>query len=332
MSESDDRPSLGHSSAAGDLHCPLAGQRIPGHVLAASPDLRQEVLVAVPVEHQAAGLRGRLGVVGQSVDDGGVLAVGADDADGALRGNGEDEVFAAGREWFSAAKAKGTLTVIRRWLGVVWANRVAAVNNRQIVIRVRALFIGVSPFKWPVIPADRSHFAADSVWGQWTASGMAMEFFCTGKLLEMGTMLWRSVPVCRRTRVPKPGTLRWGQAKKELSGVREGRAERSIVRGTMTSDRSPMPIRFAVRTFPVPVPRPLAVRRNLAYGGECRDSYTAEADTTLAQCSTSCATAIDKRRMPSRIISGVAFEKLSRMCEPTSPSAKKGCPGTKATL
>ena len=33
-------------------------------------------------------------------------------------------------------------------------------SNRQIVINVRAVFIVVSPFPWwPVIPADRPHFA-----------------------------------------------------------------------------------------------------------------------------------------------------------------------------
>jgi len=54
----------------------------------------------------------------------------------------------AGRERSSALKANGTFTFIRRWLGVVWAQRVmaAAVNNRQIVIWLRRLFIGISPF------------------------------------------------------------------------------------------------------------------------------------------------------------------------------------------
>jgi len=69
-----------------------------------------------------------------------VLSVDAGDTNGALRGAGEDKVF-AGREWSSTAKANGTLTVMRRWLTVVWAKRVAAVNTRQVVIRVRALFI-----------------------------------------------------------------------------------------------------------------------------------------------------------------------------------------------
>jgi hypothetical protein len=30
---------------------------------------------------------------------------------------------------------------MRLWLGVVWAKRVAAVNTRQMLIRVRVLFI-----------------------------------------------------------------------------------------------------------------------------------------------------------------------------------------------
>jgi hypothetical protein len=37
---------------------------------------------------------------------------------------------------------------------------------------------------WPVIPADWSHFAPNAVSAQWTASGMAMELFCTAKLLK----------------------------------------------------------------------------------------------------------------------------------------------------
>jgi hypothetical protein len=61
----------------------FARQRVAGHVLADGPDLRQKELVAIPVKHQPAVLRGLAGVIGQRVDGGGVLAVGAGDTDGA---------------------------------------------------------------------------------------------------------------------------------------------------------------------------------------------------------------------------------------------------------
>ena len=43
-----------------------------------------------------------------------------------------------------------------------------------------------------------------------------------------------------------------------------------------------------------------------------KEPNSTEANATLpGLCSTSCATAIDKRRIPSRIMSGVALEKFS---------------------
>ena len=72
--------------AAGDLHRALARQRIAGHVLADSPDLRQKVLVAVPVEHQAAVLRGCTSVVRERVHNCRVLAIDTGNANRALRG------------------------------------------------------------------------------------------------------------------------------------------------------------------------------------------------------------------------------------------------------
>src|SRR6516162_3127772 len=81
----------------------------------------------------------------------------------------------AGRERSSTPKANGTLTFIRRSFGVVWANMVAAVNNRQIVIRMRALSFESLLIWWPMNPADRSHFAAILLFAQWTGHGMAIE-------------------------------------------------------------------------------------------------------------------------------------------------------------
>ena len=57
IGECEDREGLGLASAAGDLHRPLGGQWIASDVLSGGPDLRQKVLVAIPVEHQAAVLR-----------------------------------------------------------------------------------------------------------------------------------------------------------------------------------------------------------------------------------------------------------------------------------
>jgi hypothetical protein len=79
-----------------------------------------------------------------------------------------------GTERSSTPKANGTLTFISRSLGVSWANNAAVVSNRQIVIRVRALFIEVSRFQVPVIPDDRSHFAAVRVPAQWSVSGLGL--------------------------------------------------------------------------------------------------------------------------------------------------------------
>ena len=54
IAECEDREGLGCAAAAGDLHCPLSGQWIASNVLSGCPDLRQKVLVAIPVEHQPA--------------------------------------------------------------------------------------------------------------------------------------------------------------------------------------------------------------------------------------------------------------------------------------
>src|SRR5215469_18774972 len=86
----------------------------------------------------------------------------------------------AGREWFSTPKVNGTFTFMSRWLSV-WAKRVAAVSNRQVVISVRALFIGVSPFQLAGNPADRSHFAAIRTLAQWSGSGLRLCYGCPGK-------------------------------------------------------------------------------------------------------------------------------------------------------
>jgi hypothetical protein len=50
---------------------------------------------------------------------------------------------------------------------------------------VRALFIGVSPFKVPVIPDDRLHFAAVRVPAQWSGSGLRLFYDCPGNLLKI---------------------------------------------------------------------------------------------------------------------------------------------------
>ena len=71
--EGDDHPRLGDAATAGDLHRPLARQRVARHVLPSGPNLRQEVFVAVTVEDQTAAFGRRLGIIGQGVDDGGVL-------------------------------------------------------------------------------------------------------------------------------------------------------------------------------------------------------------------------------------------------------------------
>jgi len=54
-------------------------------------------------------------------------------------------IFKSRRRWSWTQKLKGIVPVMRRWFSV-WATRVTAVNNRQIVIRVRTLFIGVLLF------------------------------------------------------------------------------------------------------------------------------------------------------------------------------------------
>src|SRR5215469_9471619 len=96
----------------------------------------------------------------------------------------------SGREWFSTLNANGMLTVIRRWL-VVWAERVmaAAVNNRQIVIWLRRLFIGISPFL-----TDRPHFAANAAPAQWAGSDLGLGFLCLAKALKVQAHCHPSVP------------------------------------------------------------------------------------------------------------------------------------------
>src|SRR5215469_639807 len=91
----------------------------------------------------------------------------------------------AGRKWPSTPKENGILTFINRWLGVVWATRVTAVSNKQIVIRVRALFIGVSPFQVTCDPADWSHFAAFVLTAQCSGSGFRLCYGCSGKPLKL---------------------------------------------------------------------------------------------------------------------------------------------------
>ena len=55
ISQSDDDLSLGLAAAAGNLHRLLIRQRVAGHLMASSPDLGEEVLVAVPVERSLPG-------------------------------------------------------------------------------------------------------------------------------------------------------------------------------------------------------------------------------------------------------------------------------------
>jgi len=83
----------GLPAAAGNLHRPLARDRIAGHVLPGSPDLRQEVFAAVSVEHQVVDGGRRADIVRQCADDGRMLAVGSGDASGTLRGDSEDKVL-----------------------------------------------------------------------------------------------------------------------------------------------------------------------------------------------------------------------------------------------
>ena len=54
IGECEDGERLGLAAAAGDLHRPFSGQWITSDVLSGCPDLRQKVLVAIPVEHQPA--------------------------------------------------------------------------------------------------------------------------------------------------------------------------------------------------------------------------------------------------------------------------------------
>src|ERR1035438_8273512 len=70
-----------------------------------------------------------------------------------------------------------------------------------------------------------------------------------------------------------------------------------------------------------PQPGDLAVTG--ATGWRDNTASRIHATATAAQCSSSCATAIDRRRMPSRICSGWALEKFSRMCEPLSPDGNR---------
>jgi hypothetical protein len=50
---------------------------------------------------------------------------------------------------------------------------------------VGALFIEISPFQVPVIPDDRSHFAAVRVPAQWSGSGLGLFYDCSGNLLKI---------------------------------------------------------------------------------------------------------------------------------------------------
>lgn len=135
----------GPRAALSNLSLAFADERVTRHVLASGPDLSQEVIVAVLVEHQTA-VRGRVaGVVRQVADDERLLAIRANQGNVALRSHGADIILSSRKGVVVDAEGEGDVD-LHQWTALDLGEEGGG-GEQQADRDQGALFIVVSPFQ-----------------------------------------------------------------------------------------------------------------------------------------------------------------------------------------